>query len=250
MSYSIVIPSRFASTRLPGKPLLEIGGISMIQRVYERAVKTQADKVIVATDDQRIFDAVTTFGGDVEMTAAEHQSGTDRIQEVAAKRQFDRQHVVVNVQGDEPFMAIECVEQVAENLLNSDAGIATLCEPITQSGELLDPNAVKVVRDNQNMALYFSRAPIPYNKEYAVPNQNIRWYRHCGIYAYRVDVLNQFIHWPAAMLEKSESLEQLRALAHGVKIHCAEAVVAVPGGIDTEQDLEAARQLIKQQTEN
>jgi 3-deoxy-manno-octulosonate cytidylyltransferase (CMP-KDO synthetase) len=219
----------------------------MIQRVYQRASESLAEQVIVATDDQRIFEAVKAFGGDVEMTANTHQSGTDRIQEVAKKRQFSDDAVVVNLQGDEPFMAIDCIEQVAANLVLAKAGISTLCERISCSDELHDPNAVKVVRDKNDMALYFSRAAIPYNKVPTELDKKTQWFRHCGIYAYRVNVLNQFVHWPSAMLEDSESLEQLRALTQGVKIHCAEAAVAVPGGIDTQQDLDAARSFVQKQ---
>lgn len=254
MSYSIIIPARYESSRLPGKPLLDIGGKSMIQRVYERAITSSAQEVVVATDDQRIADAVNGFGGQVEMTSSTHQSGTDRIQEVVAKRGYSNDHVVVNLQGDEPLLAVKAIEQVANNVLqDSIIGIGTLCELITDIDELLDPNAVKVVKTNNDIALYFSRRAIPYVSDAALSVEQrdvelntlpYQWYRHIGIYAYRVEVLNQFVKWPVAMLEKSESLEQLRALANNVVIHCAKSQVAIPGGVDTPEDLEKVRQYV------
>lgn len=243
MTYSVVIPARYQSTRLPGKPLLDIAGKSMIQRVYENAKRSNARDVIVATDDQRIVDAVLKFGGEVMLTDSKHQSGTDRIQEVAKRKLYAEDHIVVNLQGDEPLLDIATIEQVANNLQkNHSAGIATLCECINEANgshdDINNPNAVKVVRDKAEFALYFSRHAIPYAR---ATSENTKWYRHIGLYAYRVDVLNQFVSWPCSMLETAESLEQLRALENGVKIHCAVAKLPVPSGVDTPDDLEKVR---------
>lgn len=271
MSFSIIIPSRYGSTRLDGKPLLDIAGKSMVQRVYEQACKSDASEVLVATDDQRIADAVSAFGGEVVMTLASHPSGTDRLQEVVTKKGFADNHIVVNVQGDEPLIPPEAINQVAKNLFaQTDAGIATLCEKIIDPEEVLNPNAVKVVRDNHDKALYFSRAPIPWlrgwpaidqtqtqtqtqtdagSKDWFRQNQSVQkqadkicWYRHIGIYAYKVSVLNDYVSWPVSMLERAESLEQLRALENGVVIHCAEANCSLPAGVDTAADLERVRE--------
>ncbi len=248
MSFVIVIPARYASSRLPGKPLLDIAGKPMIQRVYERAMQTSARQVVVATDDQRIVDTVANFGGQALMTAQSHTSGTDRLEEVAGKLGLADEQIVVNLQGDEPLMPVAAVEQVAKNLAeNPSCGIATLCECINDTDEIDNPNAVKVVRDNDRRALYFSRATIPHSRDgdYA-PNREL-WYRHLGIYAYRVRVLRQFVQWPPAPLEMAEMLEQLRALYNGVAIHCDEACEAVPAGVDTADDLERARQVLSRQ---
>jgi len=246
MAFTVVIPARYASQRLPGKPLLDIAGKTMIERVYECASASEADRVIVATDDERIYDAVKAFGGEVCMTSTEHQSGTDRLQEVVATYQLAEDAIVVNVQGDEPLLPPTVIRQVAENLaLNKEAISATLCEPIGDFDGASDTNAVKVVRDERQYALYFSRAPIPWDREHYGKNQNTSapdiCRRHIGIYAYRVALLNQFITWPVAALESVEKLEQLRILAHGLKIHVADACDAVPGGVDTPEDLQRVR---------
>lgn len=257
LSFSIIIPARYGSTRLAGKPLLDIAGQTMIERVYRQASSSNADQVIVATDDQRILATVNNFGGQVVMTNAEHPTGTDRLQEVAAKRGFDDQHIIVNVQGDEPLIPAEAINQLAENLQNhSVAGIATLCEQITDTAEIFDPNAVKVVRDKNQFAQYFSRAPIPWLRGWPAPHtldfqsaelsaliasSKTQWYRHIGMYAYRVSVLNQYVSWAVCEQERVESLEQLRALDNGVKIHCAETYSQIPAGVDTEQDLARVR---------
>ena len=261
MSFTIIIPSRFGSTRLPGKALLDIAGKPMVQRVYEQSCQSNADEVLVATDDPRIAEVVTGFGGQVLMTSTEHPSGTDRLQEVVSKKQYGDKHVVVNVQGDEPLIPPAVINQVAENLLSQpNAGIATLCERINDPLDILNPNAVKVVRNQQGFAQIFSRSPLPWlrswpalstiqadsdlTKIYALPaNDNIQWHRHIGIYAYRVEVLNQFVAWPMSPGEQAESLEQLRALDNGVQIHCEEASESLPSGIDTMEDLERVRAL-------
>ena len=238
MSFKVVIPARYAAQRLPGKPLLDIQGKPMLQHTWERACGSAASEVVIATDDQRILDAALGFGADACMTSDRHRSGTDRIQEVASARAWNNETIVVNVQGDEPLIPPHAIDQVAANLAaHNDAGIATLCERIANPHEIDDPNAVKVVFDKQGYALYFSRSPIPYS---ATETGHTR-YRHVGIYAYRVQVLNDFVSWPPAQLETSEKLEQLRALAEGVRIHVAISSEAMPAGIDTEADLEVVR---------
>lgn len=247
MNFYVVIPARYASSRLPAKPLADIAGKTMIQRVYEQASKSAAAKVIVATDDQRIWDAVKGFGGEVCMTSAEHLSGTDRLQEVAAHYGFGDDDIVVNVQGDEPLVPPQVIDQVANNLAaNTAASVSTLCEPIDSLADFQNPNVVKVVADTAGFALYFSRAPIPWPREAfaqqadALP-KDFPACRHIGIYAYRVALLNRFVTWPAAPLELLESLEQLRVLALGERIHIENACAEVPGGVDTPQDLERIR---------
>ena len=241
MEFIVVIPARYASSRLPGKPLRDIKGKTMIQRVWEQACKSSASRVVIATDDQRIEKAAHAFGAEVCITRDDHQSGTDRLQEVAVGLGLDSQQIVVNVQGDEPMIPPEVINQVANNLSNNQkAGVATLCEPINLAEDFLNPNIVKVVADNNQMAAYFSRAPIPWPRDAFDLSQDTvprAARRHIGIYAYRVDCLNQFIQWDTAPLETLESLEQLRFLHNNIAVHIADAVAAVPGGIDTEDDL-------------
>ena len=262
MSFSIIIPSRFGSTRLPGKPLLDIAGKPMIQWVYERSMQSEAENVIIATDDQRIANACHKFSANVVLTSADHLSGTDRLQEVVRGQSFQDDHVVVNVQGDEPLIPPEVINQVAQNLVHyKSAGISTLCEKIGNVADLFNPNHVKVVRDANDEALYFSRAAVPWSREWPSAedhspaalksrealflNSDFHWYRHIGIYAYRVSILNQFVQWPATSNERNESLEQLRALDNGVTIHCQEAVTNVPSGVDTQDDLIKVRKLLQ-----
>jgi 3-deoxy-manno-octulosonate cytidylyltransferase (CMP-KDO synthetase) len=252
MSYIVVIPARYASTRLPGKPLLDIGGKPMIQRVVEQAARCGAERVVVATDDERIVDVVTGFGCEVVMTNASHPSGTDRLQEVAQKLGLDDAAVIVNVQGDEPLIPPSVIDQVANNLAeHREAGIATLCERIHDLATVMNPNAVKVVFDHQGMANYFSRAPIPWSREQFSSNLSqqlpagAEYYRHIGIYAYRVGFLHSYVSWPPSMTEVTESLEQLRALANGVRIHVDEALETPPAGVDTQEDLERVRVLVE-----
>jgi len=251
MDFTVVIPARFSSTRLPGKPLKDIAGKSMIQRVYEQANKSNATRVLVATDDQRVADEVISFGGEVCMTSAEHQSGTDRLQEVASQYGFTDDHIVVNVQGDEPLIPPNVINQVAENLSQyRSAGVSTLCEPIESDADFANPNIVKVVADHQGMALYFSRASIPWprdhdNHQVTGMSPTIQPMRHIGIYAYRVAMLNHFIHWPIAPIEAIECLEQLRFMWNGERIHVAQAEALVPGGVDTEADLQRVISLLE-----
>lgn len=248
MTFHIVIPARYASTRLPGKPLSDLAGKPMIQRVYECACNARAKSVTVATDDQRIAEAVEQFGGKVCLTRADHASGTDRLQEVVARMGLADDEIVVNVQGDEPLIPAVVINQVADNLGRfTSASAATLCESITEVKPLFDPNVVKVVRDMSGMALYFSRAPIPWRRERPTPEAQTALppgmaYRHIGLYAYRVALLHEFVQWPMAELENIEKLEQLRILANGHRIHVDDAVVRVPGGVDTAEDLQRIRE--------
>jgi 3-deoxy-manno-octulosonate cytidylyltransferase (CMP-KDO synthetase) len=247
MTFTVVIPARHASTRLPGKPLLDIGGKPMVQRVWEQACQSGAGQVVIATDSEAICRAGEDFGARVCMTSPQHPSGTDRLQEVAAHLKLPDTHIVVNVQGDEPLIPPAVIDQVAANLaLHDHATIATLCEAITTAQELFDPNVVKVVTDGEGMALYFSRAPIPWPRdEFAGQRSRLpaggHWQRHIGIYAYRTAFLHRYVNWPPAPLEELERLEQLRALFHGEGIHVAPAAETVPAGVDTEADLQAVR---------
>lgn len=250
MTFTVVIPARYASTRLPAKPLADIGGKPMVQHVWERASSSSASRVLVATDDQRIVDACESFGAEVLLTATTHPSGTDRLAEVASRLKLAEEEIVVNVQGDEPLIPAAVIDQVAANLARHQAAsIATLCEEIVQESSLLDPNVVKVVTDAQGFALYFSRAPIPFprDREFGAGAALDRgqWWRHLGIYAYRTGFLHRYTAWAPAPVETCESLEQLRALYQGEKIHVAPSCAEVPGGIDTEDDLVRIRQALK-----
>ena len=248
MSYTIVIPARYASTRLPAKPLADIAGKPMIQHVWERATEASADRVIVATDHLEVFEVCQSFGADVCMTREDHESGTDRLAEVVAQAGLDDDAIVVNVQGDEPLIPASVIEQVANNLAsNPDAGIATLCERIEDNAILTDANAVKVVFNSKGYALYFSRSliPFPRDKDAAtIDLESEAWYRHLGIYAYRAGTLKAFTQWPMADVERLEKLEQLRALYQGTCIHVEPACAAVPGGVDTPADLQAVNRLL------
>lgn len=249
MSFTVVIPARYASTRLPGKPLAEIAGKPMIRHVHERACESAADRVVVATDDDRIRQACEAFGAEVVMTSPDHASGTDRLAEVVATLGLSREHRVVNVQGDEPLIPAALIDQVAANLdAHPEAAIATLCEPIDDVARVFNPNVVKVVFDQVGMAGYFSRAPIPWARDLWAAGQagealpaTTRYFRHIGIYGYRVGLLQDFVTWAPAPAEQTESLEQLRALHHGARIHVEEAVEPPPAGVDTEADLDRLR---------
>ena len=241
MQFIVVIPARYASSRLPGKPLRDIKGKTMIQRVWQQACKSSAARVVIATDDQRIEEATTAFGAEVCMTRDDHISGTDRLQEVAQTLGLSDDQIIVNVQGDEPLIPPEVIDQVATNLAKSStAGVATLCEPLSSVVDFVNPNTVKVVSDVTGNALYFSRAPIPFPRDKSLGSDNSLpedARRHIGIYAYKVASINRFVDWDMAPLEQLESLEQLRFLHNNVAIHVADACAPVPGGVDTEEDL-------------
>lgn len=247
MAFTVIIPARYQSSRLPGKPLADIGGKPMIQWVYEQASKAGAEQVIVATDDQRIVEVVRGFGGEVCLTRADHESGTERLAEVVEQYQLADDQIVVNVQGDEPLIPESIIRQVADNLAHSDAPMATLAVEIDQADEVFNPNAVKVVTNQDGYAMYFSRASIPWDRDnFAKRPQEIHHnlMRHIGIYAYRAGFINTYINWEPSALEKIEALEQLRVLWYGEKIHVDVAIEPPPAGVDTPEDLEKVRQLI------
>ncbi len=256
-SFVVVIPARFQSSRLPGKVLADIQGKPMIQWVVEKAQQSGARKVIVATDNDEVAEVVTSFGGEVCKTRADHQSGTERLAEVMELYQFSDDEIIVNVQGDEPFIPPENISQVANNLASqldskNVARMSTLAIKIHSVEEAFNPNAVKVLTDKNGYALYFSRATIPYDRErfltaQASTDKNIKaigdfYLRHVGIYAYRAGFIKDYVNWPASELEHIEALEQLRVLFQGEKIHVAEASTNVPvEGVDTPEDLAKAR---------
>ena len=246
--FRVVIPARFASTRLPGKPLAEIDGVPMVARVAAQAALSGALEVVVATDDERVVAAAETHGHRAVMTRVDHESGSDRVMEVVERAGWPDDALIVNVQGDEPLIPPQVIRQVAELLADrAECDIATLCEPITQSAVLLDPNVVKVVIGAAQRALYFSRAPIPWDRANfptaRQPSGQLaggHWWRHIGIYAFRASGLREFCALPDSELEALESLEQLRALQHGMGVAIAEAGTRVPGGVDTPDDLQRA----------
>ena len=244
--FQVVIPARYQATRLPGKPLRDMSGKPMIQHVHDVAERSGAERVIIATDDDRIREKAESFGATVCMTSSSHRSGTERLAEATERLGWADGDVVVNLQGDEPHMPPELLVEVATNLTERpEAGIATLCTPIVLADELLDPNVVKVVRDPSDYALYFSRAPIPWLRdEFPISGgplpSRVEFLRHIGLYAYRVEVLKRFVKLAESPMAEAESLEQLRAVAHGIKIHVASASKIPPPGIDTEEDLARA----------
>jgi 3-deoxy-manno-octulosonate cytidylyltransferase (CMP-KDO synthetase) len=251
MKFKVVIPARFASTRLPGKPLLDIAGKPMIQHVHQRAMESGAEEVVVATDDARIAERVEQFGGEVCMTSDSHRSGTDRIAEVVEKFGWADDTIVVNLQGDEPCMPPVLLTQVARDMdSHKNAVITTLSAPLTSKEKLFDPHVVKVVTDAEGYALYFSRAPIPWHrdeflhKEQPLPEET-GFSRHIGIYAYRAGFLEQYVNWPPAPIEQAESLEQLRVLWHGRRIHVSQAQEEPGHGVDTRDDLHEAHRLLE-----
>lgn len=245
MGFRVIIPARYASTRLPGKPLREIAGRTLLQYVYECAQRSAAGQVIIATDDERIRDAAAGFGADVCMTSAEHRSGTERLAEVVDSLAVPPDEIIVNLQGDEPLMPVSCLNQVAGALAEHPrAAVSTLCAPLTDPDELFDPHIVKVVRDRENFALYFSRAPIPWHRDEfdlnrnRLPTDGTVFLRHIGLYAYRAKYIKEYVHLDHCSLERAESLEQLRVLWHGGQIIVPETT-EIPGpGVDTEADLE------------
>lgn len=248
-----IIPARYASTRLPGKPLLDICGKPMLLRVYEQAKKSSADQVIIATDDDRIFQAMTDLGCRIMMTSTEHRSGTDRLAEVANNLGLSDDDIVINVQGDEPLIPPEVINQVAELLIdNQQAVMSTLSTAIEDIETLNNHDVVKVLSNKNGEAIYFSRSPVPWDRTMDYKqNSNLDtmelsplYQRHIGIYGYRAQFLKQFSEWQACDLEMIESLEQLRVLWHGEKIQLAEAITVPAEGIDTQLDLDNIRSLL------
>ena len=248
MNFKVVIPARYASSRLPAKPLLDIAGKPMVVRVAEQAQRSGAQDVVIATDHQGIFDVVAQHGYQVVMTREDHPSGTDRIAEVAAHFNWASGEIVVNVQGDEPLIEPALIREVAGNLnAHPEASIATACHVIHDKETMLNPNVVKVVMDAHGYAMYFSRAPIPYPRDVFAQNLalpvNLPVYRHIGLYAYRAKFLSDYAQLVPAQIEQYEALEQLRALWHGYKISVAITQQAPAPGVDTQQDLEIVRKL-------
>lgn len=240
--FKIIIPARYASTRLPGKLLLELHGMTVLERVYRQALAAEPESVIIATDHEGIALHAREFGAQVVMTSSDHQSGSDRIAEVVAQKGFKDDDIIVNVQADEPFMSPALIRQVAERLMVSESPVATLCWPIDHEEQLHNPNVVKVVRNQNEQALYFSRAAIPHarDKQDALP----RVYRHIGLYAYRAAFLLDYVSWPVCELESVEALEQLRILWAGYSIEVPQACVEPLQDINTEDDFNRASALL------
>ncbi|WP_456375280.1 3-deoxy-manno-octulosonate cytidylyltransferase [Thiolapillus sp.] len=247
----IVIPARYASSRLPGKPLLELAGKPMLQHVYELASRSQAQEVVIATDDERIARAADAFGARVCMTDVSHTSGTSRIAEVMDVMGWAKDEIIVNLQGDEPLMPVSLLNQVAQDLEHHQAAdTATLAAHLETPEQLFDPNVVKVVLDRKGYALYFSRAPIPWKREelaWGEPvdvNLSRSYMRHIGLYAYRAAFIREYVSWSESPLEAWESLEQLRTLWHGKSIHVSLAAELPPAGVDTPEDLQRVALLL------
>jgi 3-deoxy-manno-octulosonate cytidylyltransferase (CMP-KDO synthetase) len=241
LKFHVIIPARYASSRFPGKPLADLAGRPMVVRVCERALQSGAASVHVATDDERIAAAVQAAGHKFVMTRADHPSGTDRIAEAAQLLQLGDQEIVVNVQGDEPLIAPALISQVAELLQKlKDASVSTACHAIHDASSVANPNVVKVVLDAQGYALYFSRSQIPHPRQNGGP-----WYRHAGIYAYRVGFLKRYSALAPSPLETTEALEQLRVLWHGDRIAVAVSGEDIAPGVDTPQDLDAVRRMMR-----
>jgi 3-deoxy-manno-octulosonate cytidylyltransferase (CMP-KDO synthetase) len=251
LKFSVIIPARYASSRFPGKALVDVAGKPMVVRVADRARRSGAAEVLIATDHRDIARAAATHGHEAVMTGKSHASGTDRIAEVAARRRYAANHIVVNVQGDEPLIDPVLIRQVAASLArHRGAHMSTAAHAISDPRELVDPNAVKVVLDHDGYALYFSRAPIPFARDAfargirRIP-PGLPAYRHLGIYAYRAGFLRRFSRLAAAPLERAEALEQLRALAHGYRIAVTITRRAPSPGVDTPADLRRVRRLLK-----
>lgn len=236
VDFTVIIPARYGSTRFPGKPLALIHGKPMIQHVHSSSLASGASRVVVATDDARIAERVKSFGGELCMTSPNHASGTERLSEVIETLGLDEDEIVVNVQGDEPFIPPANIAQVARNLAQSPKlPMATLAYPIADISDVHNPNVVKVVTDQNKRALYFSRSAIPFDREQQLHASD--YLRHIGIYAYRAGFIQQYIKMPVAPLETIESLEQLRVLYNGYQIHTDTAIEAPPHGVDTPEDL-------------
>lgn len=250
MDFRVIIPVRYASTRLPGKPLLDIGGKPMIQHVYERAIDSCAESVVIATDDDRIRLAAEKFGAKVCMTSSDHRSGTERLAEAVTALGYEEDEIIVNVQGDSPLISPKNIQQVAGNLeVHDTAKMTTLCEHINDVEDMSDPSVVKVVFSKRGYALYFSRATIPWDQAQSPAKEDAdleasACCRHIGLYAYRVGFLSEYMRWEPCPYEELESLEQLRALWNGVRIHVAVAHEKSPPEVNTEADLVKVRALL------
>jgi 3-deoxy-manno-octulosonate cytidylyltransferase (CMP-KDO synthetase) len=251
MDFHVIIPARLESTRLPGKVLLDITGKPMIQHVYERAMESGASRIVVATDSEKVADVADNFGAEVCMTSSEHQSGTERLAEAVANLGCDEDDIIVGLQADEPLMPPQLIFQLAQNLAEHDhVKVATFATKLKKPEELFNPNVVKVVLNHRHSAMYFSRAPIPWDRDQfkslrehemsAVKLMDV-YLRHIGMYAYRAEFLEVYANWPACPPEKVESLEQLRILWNGSKIHVGITDLAIPAGVDTAADLERVR---------
>ena len=240
MSYTIIIPARYSSKRLPGKPLRLIGDIPMIQHVWNRASESGARRIVIATDDSRIYDTCISFGAECQMTSSDHSSGSDRIMEVCRAYKLLDSEVVVNLQGDEPFMSPLLIDQLVENKeSHAEFGVATMCEEIIDPDLLTEPSVVKVLFDSEGKALSFSRISDPIHRA------GLLGYKHLGIYAYSVAILKKFISWPIAKEEKKLSLEQLRFMSNGVNIHVGLTQYQTGIGVDTASDLQHANKLLE-----
>ncbi|MGR3808517.1 3-deoxy-manno-octulosonate cytidylyltransferase [Pasteurella testudinis] len=256
--FSVVIPARFASSRLPGKPLADIAGKPMIQHVWQQAQKSGAERIIVATDHAEVAAVAGAFGAEVCMTSERHNSGTERLAEVVEKCGLAADEIVVNVQGDEPLIPPTIIRQVAQNLADNAVKMATLAVKIEDAEELFNPNVVKVLTDQDGFVLYFSRAAIPWDRDqFAALKKGetqaadldlskTGYLRHIGLYAYRAGFIRQYVQWQPTALEQIESLEQLRVLWYGEKIHLQLAQEVPAVGVDTFEDLEKVRQILTQ----
>jgi 3-deoxy-manno-octulosonate cytidylyltransferase (CMP-KDO synthetase) len=248
--FRVIIPARYSSTRLPGKALINIAGKPMVQHVYERALESGAESVVIATDDDRIRQAAEDFGATVCMTSPDHTSGTERIAEAVVALGYLEDEIIVNLQGDEPLVPPVVIRQVAEDLLRyENARVATLYEPIHSIDELFNPNNVKVVMNKRGYALYFSRAPVPWDREHFSSKEKhsnkFEHYRHVGIYAYHAGFLQEYMEWGPSSIEEIERLEQLRVLWNGGRVHLTQAKETVPPDVNTREDLELVQQLLK-----
>jgi len=255
MDFHVIIPVRYASTRLPGKALLDIAGKPMIQHVYERSLQSGATSVVVATDDDRIAEVAESFGARVCMTAESHASGTERIAEAVEALELDSNDIVVGVQGDEPLLPPKVIAKLAEDLEKHDSvKVASVCEPITDPDELFNPHITKVVLTRRGFAMYFSRSPIPWERDnfgddvykdgVKVKELKGNHFRHVGLYAYRASFLANYIEWEPSPNENFECLEQLRIIWNGKKIHMMVTDQHVPAGVDTEEDLQRVREIL------
>ena len=244
MGFSVIIPARYASSRLPAKMLKEINGKSLIEHTYSNAIKSNASRVIIATDDERIKTVAEGFGAEVCMTNDSHTSGTSRIAEAVSFLNFQNDDVIVNLQGDEPMMSPSAINQVASNLVSSGMSVATLCETIDTEDAYFDENCVKVVYNSRGRAMYFSRSPVPAFRDGENINLDL-CFRHIGLYAYRVNFLKNYSNMPISRLETAEKLEQLTFLMEGFDIHVDVSFASTGYGVDTESDLIKVKKELK-----